>query len=74
MVDSARRQIWKWQSQGRIDDPYATAWLDILSRPIPEVRRALSADTRTMRDLRQSSPFAGTLSEAERRKILAEIR
>lgn len=74
MVDAARRQVWQWQREGRIDDRYATGWLDILNRPVPEVRRALSADTRRMRDLRQSSPFAGTLTEAERRKILAEIR
>ena len=74
MVDAARRQVWQWQKAGRIDDRYATAWLDILSRPVPDVRRALSADTPTMRDLRQSSPFAGTLTEAERRKIFAEIR
>jgi hypothetical protein len=62
------------QREGRIDDRYATAWLDILDRPVPEVRRALSADSPRMRDLRQSSPFAGTLTEAERRKIFAEIR
>lgn len=74
IVDDARRQIWQWQREGRIDDRYATAWLDILNRPVPEVRRALSADTQTMRDLRQSSPFAGALTEAERRKIFAEIR
>lgn len=74
MVDAARRQIWQWQREGRIDDRYATAWLDILDRPVPEVRRALSDDSSRMRDLRQSSPFAGTLTEAERRKILAEIR
>jgi hypothetical protein len=74
MVDNARRQIWQWQREGRIDDRYATTWLDILNRPVPEVRRALSADTPSMRDLRQSSPFAGALTEAERRKIFAEIR
>jgi hypothetical protein len=74
MVDAARRQIWQWQREGRIDDRYATAWLDILNRPVPEVRRALRADSQRMRDLRQSSPFAGTLTEAERRKIFAEIR
>jgi hypothetical protein len=73
MVDAARHQVWQWQREGRIDDRYATAWLDILNRPVPEVRRALRADTASMRDLRQSSPFAGTLTEAERRKILAEI-
>lgn len=74
MVDAARRQIWQWQREGRVDDRYAAAWLDLLSRPVPEVRRALSGDSRRMRDLRQSSPFAGTLTEAERRKIFAEIR
>jgi hypothetical protein len=74
MVDAARHQIWQWQREGRIDDRYANAWLDVLDRPVPEVKRALGADTSMMRDLRQSSPFAGTLTEAERRKIFAEIR
>jgi hypothetical protein len=74
MVDAARRQIWQWQREGRIDDRYASDWLDILNRPVPEVRRALRSDAAKMRDLRQSSPFAGTLTEAERRKIFAEIR
>lgn len=74
MVDAARHQIWQWQREGRIDDRYANAWLEVLDRPVPEVKRALGADTSMMRDLRQSSPFAGTLTEAERRKIFAEIR
>lgn len=74
MVDAARRQVWQWQAEGRIDDRYARAWLDILARPVTEVKRALRADTQAMHDLRQSSPFAGTLTEAERRKIFAEIR
>lgn len=74
MVDTARRQIWQWQREGRIDDRYAAAWLEVLDRPVPEVRRELRANTKKMRDLRQSSPFAGTLTEAERRKIFAEIR
>lgn len=74
MVDAARHQIWQWQREGRIDDRYAKAWLEVLDRPVLEVKRALSADTPAMRDLRQSSPFAGTLTEAERRKIFAEIR
>jgi hypothetical protein len=74
MIDAARHQIWQWQREGRIDDRYAEAWLEILDRPVLEVKRALGADTPMMRDLRQSSPFAGTLTEAERRKIFAEIR
>jgi hypothetical protein len=74
MVDAARHQIWQWQGEGRIDDRYAKAWLEVLDRPVLEVKRVLGADTSMMRDLRQSSPFAGTLTEAERRKIFAEIR
>lgn len=74
MVDAARHQIWQWQREGRIDERYANAWLEVLDRPVLEVKRALGADTPMMRDLRQSSPFAGTLTEAERRKIFAEIR
>lgn len=73
MVDAARRQVWQWQREGRIDDRYANAWLNILGQSIPDVQRALSAHTPTMRDLRKSSPFAGTLTEAERRKIFAQI-
>jgi hypothetical protein len=73
MIDAARRRVWQWQTERRIDDRYANAWLDILAKPVPSVKRALCADVPIMRDLRQSSPFAGTLTEAERRKIFAEI-
>jgi len=73
-VDQARRQIWRWRDEGRIDARYAAEWEDILRRPVSEVRKALGENTRKMADLRQSSPFAGALSEPERNKILEEIR
>ena len=38
------------------------------------VGRVLSADNPEARDLRQNSPFAGMLSEPERRKILATVK
>jgi hypothetical protein len=74
MVDDALRQIWKWRQQGAIDPRYADRWEEILSRPVTEVRRAISEDSESAAALRQTSPFAGMLSEAERRKILREIR
>jgi len=74
MVDAARRRVWQWQQEDRIDPRYAQAWLDILDGTVAEVRAALREDSPHMRDLRQSSPFAGMLSEAERRKIFQEIR
>jgi hypothetical protein len=74
MADDALRQLWKWRLQGAIDPRYADRWERILLRPLAEIRQAISEDSEAARDLRQSSPFAGMLSEAERRKILRHVR
>lgn len=74
MVDAARHQVWRWQDEGRIDERYAKLWLEILGGPIAEIRAGLASDTQEMRDLRQSTPFAGALSEPERRKIWEHVR
>lgn len=74
MVDEARHVLGRWRSQDKIDDRYAQQWEDLLRRPIPEIRRILGEDSQTARDLRQTSPFAGMLSEPERRRIIQEIR
>lgn len=74
MVDQARRQVWTWRRQGRIRPHYADAWDEILARPVREIKTALSDGSQVAADLRQSSPFAGALSEPERQKILAEVR
>lgn len=73
MIDEATHVIWTWRAQGKIDPRYAEQWEDVLRRPVSEVRRVISEDSDLARDLRQNSPFAGMLSEPERRKILAEI-
>jgi hypothetical protein len=74
MIDEARHVLWKWRDQGKIDSRYAAQWEDILSRPVHEIRRTLEEDSQRSRDLRQNSPFAGMLSEPERRKILQTVR
>lgn len=74
MVDKARRQLERWQASGRIDRRHAKAWEDVLQKPVSEIRQLISADTQFARDLRQNSPFAGLLSEPERRKILEKVR
>jgi hypothetical protein len=74
MVDDALHLIWTWREQGRIDPRFAERWEQVLRQPVPEIRRIVSEDSPAGRDLRQNSPFAGALSEAERRKILAEVR
>lgn len=73
-VNAALRRVWLWRDGGQIDPVYAERWEQLLRRPLPEIRRAIGADTPEARDLRQNSPFAGGLSEPERRKIFETIR
>ena len=74
MVDAALRQVWKWRLQGRIDAHYAERWERVLRGPVADVRNAISEDSQDAGDLRQSSPFAGMLSEPERRKLFQQVR
>jgi hypothetical protein len=73
-VERALHQLWRWYEEGNIDPRYADAWEEVLRRPLPEIKRVLTDDSQRARDLRQNSPFAGALSEPERRKILDEIQ
>lgn len=70
IVDAARRRLRQWRSEGKIDPRYAEEWERVLSRPLPRIAKLISADSQRARDLRQNSPFAGTLNEQERRRIL----
>lgn len=53
----------------------ALSWLDewdrLLVAPIEELLNALTSQSPRSRDLRQNSPFAGVMSEAEREQVLA---
>jgi hypothetical protein len=73
-VERALHQLWRWDEEGTIDPRYAEAWEEVLRRPLPEIKRFLIEESQRARDLRQNSPFAGALSEPERRRILEEIR
>ena len=70
MVQEARHTLLRWREQGRIDPRYAEQWEQLLDRPISEIRRALVSEDQLSDDLRQNSPFAGMLSEPERRRTL----
>lgn len=74
MLDEARHLVQKWRGEGKLDATYAERWEDVLRKPVVDVRELITADTPLARDLRQNSPFAGMLSEPERRKILDDIR
>jgi excisionase family DNA binding protein len=46
-------------------------WKQLLDGPIEDVLEALTSRSPRSRELRQNSPFAGVLTDAERREILA---
>lgn len=72
-ADDALHQVWRWRDSGRINSEYAERWESILRRPVKEIRRIIGEDSRFADDLRQNSPFAGTLSEPERRRVLRDV-
>lgn len=73
MVAEARHVVFRWRDQGRIDERYADRWEQLLDGPQADIRRALVDESPEADDLRQNSPFAGLLSEPERRRILREV-
>jgi hypothetical protein len=74
MVSEARHVLFRWLAEDRIDTRHARRWERLLEKPIPVIRREMTARGADADDLRQNSPFAGMLSEPERRRIVAEVR
>jgi hypothetical protein len=73
IVDDARRRLRSWRRDGRIHPRWADAWESVLNRSLPEISKAISADTSRARQLGQTSPFAGVLTEQERRRLLRAV-
>jgi hypothetical protein len=72
-VADAKYVLYRWSEQGRIDPLYARRWARILSMPLKDIRKEITAVGADADDLRQNSPFAGALTEPERRRVLAEV-
>ena len=73
LVDHARRRLRRWREEGRIHPRWAEEWEEILAMPVPRIAKAIGEDTQNARELRQSSPFAGALTEQERRRLLRAV-
>jgi hypothetical protein len=73
-VAEAQHVLFAWREEGRIAPRYADRWQVLLAMPLPAIRQAITANSSAADDLRQNSPFAGMLSEPERRRIIAEVR
>lgn len=72
-VADAKYVLYRWREQGRIDPVYAERWDRVLAMPLTSIRDAITAVGADADDLRQNSPFAGALTEPERRRVLAEV-
>lgn len=73
IVQAARDRLQGWRAEGRIDPGYAREWEQVLAESPARIARLIAGDSQRMRDLRQSSPFAGVLSEPERRALYAAL-
>lgn len=56
---------------GRVEVLVTEQLLDLL--PLPRIAKAITSDSEGGRALRQSSPFAGSLTEHERRRIAQAV-
>src|SRR6266567_2992962 len=66
LLDAAHDNIERWSRQRGNSQPYLDAWREILSRPLSEILELIEQDSPRMRELRQSTPFAGVLDPRER--------
>jgi Helix-turn-helix domain len=73
MVADARARLRRWRRDGRIDPRWADEWERILSRSLPQIVKAIGADSRRARELRQTSPFAGLLTVQERQRLTRAV-
>ncbi|MBI2691274.1 MAG: hypothetical protein HYX29_04970 [Solirubrobacterales bacterium] len=72
-VRFALTTLWRLRDEGRIHSRYADEWEIVLARSLDQIRREMVEDSERGRDLRQNSPFAGALSEVERREAIAQV-
>lgn len=70
----ARHRVDRWLAEGGPVDPHwAAQWRTTLAGSLADVAGRITADTPELTQLRQTTPFAGALTSAERWAILREV-
>lgn len=69
-VEDASYRLRKWGLEGKLDPAYQDRWDEILRGSLSEIQTVLVEDSPDAADLRQNSPFAGLISEPERRALI----
>ncbi len=73
LVDEARRRLERWRTDRRVDSRWIDEWERVLEMPLERIKKAIGANSTKARELRQTSPFAGVLSEHERRRLAQAV-
>lgn len=72
-VAAAQRRVDRWlRRKGPVPLIWAEQWRTLLARPIADIKSAIVQDNEPMRELRQNTPFAGSLPEPERMRLVSE--
>lgn len=66
LLDKARANVRRWQNSHDSPSFALAEWEQILNNPVADVRKFLMERSEQATRLRQSSPFTGILTEAER--------
>ena len=70
LIDEARARLDRWEAAGRLHPQWGQEWRAVLAQEPDAIKRVLSSSGERSRRLRQTSPFAGVLTEQERRRLI----
>jgi len=73
ILDQARQRLDWLADENHIHPHWEAKWRELIDLPCSQIRVLLVEDSQHMRDMRQSTPFAGVLSEEERWTIIQEV-
>jgi hypothetical protein len=73
LLERSSRQLDRWERTGRIHQKWADEWRGVLEKPLGDIRKVLRSNSVRARELRQTSPFVGLLTEQERRRLLDAV-
>ncbi len=74
LLDAARERVRRWLESGCVSRYWAEAWNEALDGTLDGVIARITDLSQHMRDLRQTSPFAGALDPRVRWEILRRHR
>jgi hypothetical protein len=75
LLEVPRNNLKRWSARWEKEAPaWHGRWCAIMDRPWPEIAAIMTEPSEEGAQLRQSSPFAGVLSAAERKRIYEAFR